>query len=118
MASQAAQDGRLSCKDCDLIRDLLYYHSRLLFMRRYPLNFGVVLNQDTHFWHFPSDFFLSSVITIHAQLEQSLRLRSKFTMVGDHKSLLWQSCAKLKVGDLRYLQTPRGDVCSRGNYRP
>src|SRR5271163_5166449 len=106
MASQAAQDGRLSCKGCDLTQDLLYYHSRFAIMRRYPLNFDVVvLNPDTHIWHFQL-IFLSFVITIHAQLEQSLRLRSKLTMVGDHKSLLRQLCAKLKVGDLLCLQTP------------
>jgi hypothetical protein len=87
-------------------------------MHRYPLNFDVVvLNPDTHIWH-SQLIFLSSVITVHAQLEQSLRLRSKLTMVGDHKSLPWQSCAKLKVGDLLCLQTPPGDVCSRGNYQP
>jgi hypothetical protein len=87
-------------------------------MRRYPLNFdAIVLNPNTQIWH-SQLIFLSSVITIHAQLEQSLRLRSKLTMVGDHKSLLWQSCAKLKVGDLLCLQTPLGDVCRGGNYQP
>jgi hypothetical protein len=117
MASQAAQDGRLMSELHDQTHGLPYNNSRLLSMDRYYLNFSLVLYRDT-----PFSRVLFSVLSFSSYIMMRNSNRAYVCdpnfMVGDHKSLPRQLCARSKVVDLLCLQTPLGDVCSIEGRRP
>jgi hypothetical protein len=119
MASQEAQDGRLMSELHHRTHGLLHNNSHFLSMDRYPLNFCFVLYRDTPFS--VSYFQFYRFLTVYIMMRNWNRAYvydPNFTMVGDHKSLQRQLCARSKVVDLLCLQTPLGDVCSIGGNRP
>jgi hypothetical protein len=118
MASQAAQDGRVRFEVYDRTQSPPYDNSRLLFMCRYTLSsclfcVEIPLSRDSYFQLYRS---LSSSHVRNSN--RAYVYDPKFTMVGDHKSLPRQLCARSKVVNLPCLQTPSGDVCSIGSHQP